>query len=157
MTCHHPGCVDAVVSSSLCLLPLPIIPGLPAPCFHPENSCSQQRLGSSSLSSPHHCGYAPWPHCSLSPPREQLLAAAVGLHRPVLPPTIRPTNSGEQRQWGSLFLPLILIVLPVSTLRAGAHSSGVGIGGAISCFISWGVAMWQGSSYLVVIPLPWAP
>jgi len=33
----HPGCIDAIVSSSsLCLLLLLIVPGLPVPCFHPQ-------------------------------------------------------------------------------------------------------------------------
>jgi hypothetical protein len=173
--CRRPGCVDAIVSS-LCLRPLPVVSGLPAPCFHPANSCSRWQLRvlilpSSSWSS-HSWGCWVVAHCSIvgslpivvvgmppghtapSPPHEQLLTAAVGFHRPVLPSTICPVNSGEQRQWGSLFLPLILIMLPISTLQAGAGSGGVGIGCTISCFISWGVAMWQGSSYLVVIPAP---
>jgi hypothetical protein len=49
---------------------------------------------------------------------EQLLTAVVGLHHPTM---IHPANSGEQWQRGSLFLPLILVVLPVSTLRAGSQ------------------------------------
>jgi uncharacterized membrane protein YgcG len=103
----------------------------------------------------------------------------------ILPPVIHPANRCEQWQWGSLYLPLILVVLPISTpravahgsswgccrgvslsllfivplstLQAGAGSGGVGVGGAISCLSAGGGSNVAGGSYLVVFPLPWAP
>ena len=38
--------------------------------------------------------FIPWPRCSPSPPRKQLLGAAVGHGCHVLPPAIHPANSG---------------------------------------------------------------
>jgi hypothetical protein len=74
-------------------------------------------------------------------PREQLLAAAVGLCRPILPPVIHPANGGEEWQWGSLFLLLVLIMLPISTPRAVARGG------------SWGCCRGVSSSLPFVVPL----
>jgi hypothetical protein len=103
--CHRPGCVNAVVSSSSCPLPLPIVPGPPVPYFHPANSCSRRRLGvlvlvlpSSSWSS-HSWG------CWVVARRSVVVSL------PLLLLLVCP-------------FPPLATLLPVSTPRALAHSGG---------------------------------
>ena len=85
------------LSSSSCPLLLPAVPGLPAPHFHPANSCLRRWLGSGGGGGGRPC----------------LLLVVVSSQR-----------------WGccrgvSSSLPF---VVPLSTLRAGARSGGVGVG-----------------------------
>jgi hypothetical protein len=86
------------------------------------------------------------------------------------------------RAVGSLFLTLVLIVLPVSTpravargggwgcrrssvpfivllstLRPGARRGGVGVGGAVSCLVSWERLGCSRRFLPRGYPTPWAP
>jgi hypothetical protein len=129
----------------------------------------------------------PWQPCSLSPPHEQCLQQQLAIvvlsfH---LQSTLLMVVSSSCGGCVFLPLPLILVVHPVSTPRAvarggslgcchgvssilplviplsillaGACSSGVGVGSAVSCFVSWGSYNVAWSTYLMVIALPWAP
>ena len=100
-----------------------------------------------------------------------LLIAAVAHRRPVLPPAIHPTHSGAKWPWNLCFFLSFsscspfpprkqLLAAAVQVLswcqldpavrRPVAHPASrgsqqwCGLGGAVSCFVSWGVAMWLG-------------
>jgi hypothetical protein len=111
-------------------------------CFHPVSSCSQRQLAFVILSfhprsilrtvassgSGGHCFSPSFSSCSPLPPREQLLAAAVGGAVMVSArPVVHPVSRGSQRR---------------CRRRVPSRISSAG-----------GVAVRQGS-YLVVIPLP---
>jgi hypothetical protein len=89
-----------------------------------------------------------WPSSSCpstrDPPCEQWRAAAVGsLFLPlvlVVLPISTPRAVARGGDWGCRrgrgVSSSLLFVVPLSTLRAGARSCGVGVGGAGSCFVS---------------------